>query len=106
MLGEINMQYTNSKGKIVGNEKDGIYRRRAKSSKHLLRVMDAWGIDKSILENLTERGATEIRILDEDKNEVYSVTVAKFNELGVERDFEGPQVFLPRKYWEVTNHKG
>ena len=61
--------------------------------------MDAWGIDSAIVEKLEQNACSEIRILDEETNTVYSATLETLRGHSVERDFDGRQLFLSRKYW-------
>ncbi len=92
--------FRNAQGKIVGELNDDVYISKRSKSKHLLRVMDAWGIDKSILKELEEEGCERIEIYDEENEEMYGIALETLKEKGVERNFVGPQIFLPRKYWD------
>lgn len=93
--------YTNNKGTIVGElGDDKIYRSHRHSSKHLLNILDAWGVDKKILDKLKADGCIELRILDHDDMVVYKVSIDTFLEKGIEKNFAyGRQIFLPRKWW-------
>lgn len=91
--------YYNNRGKLVGEMIGGIYRSHRQSSKHLLRILDAWGIDKKILDQLKKDDCLEVRILDHDDMIVYRAPISVFDEHGVEKNFVGRQVFLPRKWW-------
>lgn len=94
--------YFNEKGVLCGYLIDGIYRKHVKRSKHLLRVMEAWGVDKVIISDLEALKTQSIRIKDDESGIIYAVTLERFIELGVERDFGELQVFLPLKYWEIV----
>lgn len=93
-------------GKKIGTLKEKIFRKRVKGSKHLMRKLDAWGLDMDVLNELPEDG--EIRILDTDDQKIYSTSVDVFKGVGVAREFghHGLQMFLPRKYWEVKGWMG
>lgn len=94
------MLFRNAKGKIVGELVNDIYRKKVEGSKHLLKMMDAWGIDKSIVVELVSHGAQEIRILDTESDIVYSVPVTEFVDKSVVRDFgETEQMFLSRHFF-------
>lgn len=94
--------YFNNKGVLYGYLIDDTYRKHVKASKHLLKVMDAWGISKSIVDDLKSLKTQYIRIKDDESDKIYAITLDKFIELGVERDFGEVQIFLPLQYWEVV----
>lgn len=97
------MQFKNKKGKIIGNlGEDKAYRSRREGSRHILRLMDAWGIDKAVVDTLEHEECTQVRILDEEDGVVYSTSLENFTAHSVQRDFDTPQLFMSRKYWEVT----
>lgn len=98
--------YRNRKNKVVGELKDGIFRKRVKLSKHLLKMMDAWGIDKAIIDNLEMQRCKEIRILDEEYDVVYSIPFLDFKYRGIPKDFgEDAQLFVPREHFKITQHE-
>lgn len=96
--------FYNTKKQAVGflNTESKVYRTKRKKSKHLLIVMDAWGLDQDIADQLAQEGCVEIRVLDEESGDVYSVSFELFMDKGIAKNFVGPQLFLPRKYWELT----
>ena len=62
--------YTNSKGKLIGYLwPDGVFRKEVSGSKHLYRNESAWGLDKSILDDLPE--GTPIKIKDKEDGTIY-----------------------------------
>lgn len=95
--------YKSTQDKIVGQlGDDKIYRSKRKSSKHLLNIMDAWGVDKEIFDDLQASGCESLRVLDQDDMVVYSISRSAFEEHNVERDFgHSPQLFVSRKHWEA-----
>lgn len=98
--------FQNSKNQTVGYLKNRVYRRRADSRIHKLRVMDAYGLDDKIFRELDKLGCKEIRILEVDTNRVLSVDFIEFKKLCIYREFDGKQVFLPVKYFtDVTKEK-
>ena len=100
------MYFKNTNGQIIGKlHDDGVYRAHKKGSKHTLKIMDAWGIDASVFSELKERGCTELRFLDDETGIVYAVTLADFESHMVERDFDGLQVFVSKKYWRQEEIK-
>ena len=86
-------------GRNIGTLKEGVFRKRVKKSKHLMRIFDAWGIQYSAVQAL-ERQCEEIRILEEEENIVYHIPFSKLYEEGRVEDFgDGLQVFLTRSEW-------
>ena len=99
------MNFFNNKGKQVGELKEGVYRSVRQGSKHIMKMFDGWGIDRKIMDTLNQEKCTQIRILDSETGIVYIATPAKFKEKGVEKNFDGLQIFLARKYFEQINSK-
>lgn len=98
------MLFTNHKGQPVGELLDGVYRKVVNREKHLMRIFNGYGIDSSILERIIEEGCREIRVKETDTGNILSTTPESFMENGVGRDFgDGSQVFLPLKYFEVSD---
>lgn len=91
--------------KKVGEMHDSIYRKKVQSTVHLLRVMDAWGIDKKIVDELAVDGCKEIRIFDTMTAMVYAISYEDFVAKGVERNFSNKQIFLPRKYFKTYHYE-
>ena len=87
----------------VGTLNEGIFRKRVRKSKHLLRSLNAWGIQFDTLTDLRDGGCTEIRIKDEEEHKVYAVPFNHFYRTATVENFgDGPQAFLPRNEWTVT----
>ena len=94
--------FKNNKGKICGYfMNDNIYRKKVDSTKHKLRVADAYGIDCNIVEELKTLGCTEVRILETDTNLILSIPFDEFVEKGFDRNLDGQQKFLPTKYFKI-----
>ena len=91
--------FFNKKGQLAGYLINGIYRKRVDSTKHKLKVMEAYGVDLDIINALKELGTTEIRVLETDTDTILSVNFEEFRTIGVIRNLDGLQVFLPTKYW-------
>lgn len=93
--------FQNSKGQVIGVLDGNFFRKNVSKKKHLLRVMDAWGIDTSVLKQLP--AGCNIVITDVDTMTVYISTVDTFIERGIHREFGyGQQVFLPRNYFNFN----
>jgi len=98
--------YTNNKGKICGYVlDDNIYRKKVVSTKHKMKIFDAYGIDMKIVNTLISEEVKEIRILETDTNTILSVDIDVFNEHAIIKDFDGKQMFLPIKYFTKSNLK-
>lgn len=86
--------YRNHRGQVVGELKDGVFRKKVSGEVHLFKNQDAWGIDVTILDDLPPE--TEIRILDKDTQVVYYTTAETFK-TGTRHDFgHSPQYLLWR----------
>jgi len=91
--------------KRIGSLKDGVFRKRVKKSLHLMKMNYSWGIQLDALNKLKESGCTEIRILEEEENKVYSVPLEKMWKEGTVMHFDGDQAFLPRSQWDIKDNK-
>ncbi len=96
--------FTN-KGKLAGTLKDGIYRKKVNSIKHKMKMFDAYGVDKRIMLELQKEGCTEIRILETDTQIIYFSSLENFLKNGIEKNFDGIQIFLPIKFFQVNNSR-
>lgn len=104
----INMptKFTNARGQIVGIlHADKTFRKRVRKSAHLLNILDAWGIDESILTKLGKAGCKTIKIEDSEEKMLYEATFDVFTAFGIEKNFVGRQLFLPRRYFSVIHMK-
>jgi hypothetical protein len=94
------MIYKNQLGRMIGKTSDGIFSKKVKKSKHLLRKWDAWGIDKALLDTLVKEGIQDIVIRETEENINYSISVKDFAEKGIQADFgHSEQIFLPIAYF-------
>lgn len=92
--------YKNNKGKICGYVlDDNIYRKKVDSTKHKMKIFDAYGIDMKIVNTIISEGIKEIRILETDTGTILSVDVDTFNDNAIIKDFDGKQMFLPVKFF-------
>jgi hypothetical protein len=106
----MNKEYYNDDGRIVGwlEEVDDqlIFRKRVKESKHLMRKLDAWGIDESIYESLKTQWVEKLQVLDSDTRTLYEIPFNRFEQNMIVRDYGfGRQVFVPRQYWDIKHNK-
>lgn len=98
-------EFTNKKGQVCGwIGEDGNYRKNVDSRKHKLRIMDAYGIDEDIVQELIKEGVKEIRIRETDTGVILSTSMENYMEHSVTRNFESLQRFLSKKYFETNEN--
>ena len=96
------LKFFNDKGQICGYIlQDGIYRKKVNSKKHRMRLLDGYGIDERIVKKIKDL-VPEIRILETDTNNIYSISMSDFLEHSVVRNFEGEQRFCSVKYFTLS----
>lgn len=96
--------YRNQKGQVVGELKEGIFRKKVNSSRHRLRIFPAYGLDAHILDDLELSGAKEIRLKETDTKNIYSTTIENFRKHHIAKNLShGLQVFLPLSKWSVES---
>ena len=92
-------------GVIVGRYKfeDKTFRRKVRLSKHLYRMRDSWGIEKTTFDTLGELGCEHIRILDEESNRIFSISYKDFWGYAVIDRFGNDiaQYFCPRQHFKI-----
>lgn len=64
-------------------------------------MMDAWGLDKKILDALED--PKEIQIFDKPAKKIYKIPIDEFLAHSVVKNFDGEQVFVSRKHWKVED---
>ena len=87
--------------KVIGELEDGIFKKKVKASRHLMKIYDAWGIDLNAFEEHLLPINAQIKILDEESNIIYSTTAKVYQSNGIKKDFgDGRQIFLSRKHFD------
>lgn len=89
--------------KTIGEIEEGIFTSYRKTSQHLYRKLNAWGIDYKALKGMVENEKVHtIRIVDTETNTEYKVNATTFFEKGTVLHFKPhrTQVFLPLEFWE------
>ncbi len=95
--------------KNIGELDGDVFYKEVLLSKHLFRVLDAWGIDSQTLSSLPNK--TKIEIHEQEENKVYRSTKEEFIEHGQYYHFKEPrtdhrvQLFLPRKCFRIDEPK-
>ena len=89
--------------KFIGWIQGNVFFKKVKKSKHLLRVIPAYGIDKEKFDNVIKPQVSLIVIIEMEGKVAYMTSTRKFKEKAIERDFGyGKQYFLPLTYWQTT----
>lgn len=97
-----NKIFKNLKGQGIGQlEEDGVFRKSVSKEKHLMRIYNAFGIEESVIKDLSNLLCRAIEIEDRDSGDIYSVPFSLFLKEGFVRDYETEQRFLPLDFWEV-----
>ena len=91
-------------GKIIGEVRDGVYHKMISFKRHLLRCLNAVGIDSDIFKSNILPECYKISVQDSDTGKEYFVSTDGFRENAIERDYgAGCQVFLPLRFWQVQD---
>jgi hypothetical protein len=94
---------TDSGTKQIGTCEGGVFTSPRKSSIHLFKKMNAWGIDCKALDGLiSDFELHTVKIHDKDTQTTYLTEAGNFKKHGTILHFKShrPQVFLPLDYWE------
>ena len=94
--------YVKKSGKKVGEIRDDVFYKNVNTKKHLMKVLDAWGIDNEIFESLLTR-VKEIVIFDRDTKTTFRTTPTDMKKNGIYKEFKpyGKQIFLPIKFFKI-----
>lgn len=94
------MNFKNSQGKSIGALKNGVFSKTISGRIHILKILDAIGIDLSVLQHLPPH--CEIKITDKDDGQEYVTTLDVYRDKGIKKNFgHGYQYFLPRRYFNA-----
>lgn len=95
--------FYNKRGQMIGSLNENIFRKRVKKSRHLFKMLNAWGLDLDTLNQLKESGCTEVRIWETEEDKIYSTPLEKLWKEAEVMSFDGQQAFLPRSQWTITD---
>lgn len=89
-------------GKIVGEVKNGVFVKKVRASKHMLRSPRGWALDVKSLRDAEEAGARMVELEDVDSGLTYSASVdlIRAKSIQVNRGY-GAQVALLLNSWTV-----
>jgi hypothetical protein len=90
---------------LTGELIEDTFCKRVKSSQKL-RILDSYGIEASVVEDLKKRGCKKIVLIEDGKKE-YSVSFNTFYTKAIRETFgkSSYQFYLPMKYWEKANEE-
>lgn len=72
-----------------------------------MRLNNSWGVQLDALMKLQKEGCTEIRVLEEEEQKIYSTPLDVIMKTGTVENFgDGSQVFLSLSEWTVTDRHG
>lgn len=85
---------------FAGELIEDTFYKRVKSNQKL-QILDSYGIEAGVIEDLKKRGCKKIVLIEDGKKE-YSVSFATFYTKAVKKTFgkSSYQFYLPMKYWE------
>ncbi|HHV62225.1 MAG TPA: hypothetical protein GXX51_06265 [Firmicutes bacterium] len=85
---------------LAGEIVDGIFRKYVKSWQKLY-VLDAYGLDKSYIDELEKHGCHTIELHEIDTGDVYTIDLQKFYDLAIPKALGkfGIRYYLPLRYW-------
>jgi len=86
------------------------FSKKVQKSKHLYRVLDAWGTDADYFTNVLLPNKYTLRFVDIEDKIRYTVTAEKFAKEGEHLHFKGngkdygAQIFLSRRHWNKEHY--
>ena len=93
----------------VGEIIDNTFYKAVKKSKHLFKVLDAWGLDSELFNKYLLPKNRRIVVYEKEEKLVYEIDAKEFKENAQYYHFkEGvqdhrTQLFLPRRFWSVSS---
>lgn len=95
--------YRHDGAAVIGHVEGDIFKKRVRSTVHLLRKPRAWACDVDALDQAQAAGAVKVELLDQDTGATYRAALVEFYRHGVTVNRgHGPQLALPLAYWQVT----
>ena len=93
-------------GRPVGVVRDGVFSKRCRGSRHMLRRPVGWCLDVGSLDEAERVGASLVQIEDTESGRVYTASIKTIRDNGVplDRGF-GEQLLLPLDKWAVRDSR-
>ena len=96
--------FSKASGKLVGYVDGGVFLKRVSFQKHLMRNLNAIGIDDDIFYRKINKKCSSISVIDEDSGDCYTITPEEFERHMVRKDYGyGVQIFCNLKHWTKNN---
>lgn len=93
--------YRHDGAAVIGQVVGDTFRKRARSSLHLLQRPRAWACDVVSLDQAQAAGASWVEILDQDQDATYRAALADFYQHGIPLDRgHGDQLALTLNRWQ------
>ncbi len=89
-------------GKVIGEIRGEVLRKRVVGSKHQLRRPPAWALDAAALNEATASGCRRVEVFDKETGRTFSADVDTIRTRGflINRGF-GTQFVLPLQHWQM-----
>lgn len=90
--------------KFIGMLEGGILDIDRSKKKHFYRKLNAYGMDKALLNHLGDLECQTIRLHEKESDTYYTATLEQFLRKGLPNHYKGhgAQLFLPMRYWTVV----
>ena len=87
-------------GKIVGEVKNGVFVKKVRASKHMLRSPRGWALDIQSLKDAEQAGARFVELRDSDTGKTYRASIEQIWNDGfqINRGFGAQQVMVMSKW--------
>lgn len=87
--------------KFIGLLEGGVLQIERSNKKHFYRKLNAYGMDKGVLEHLQTLSCTSIQLHEKETGDVYETTLEQFLRKGLPNHYQGhgAQLFLPLRRW-------
>jgi hypothetical protein len=103
---------TSSREVTIGmlDTKNKTFFKSIQGSKHLFRVLDAWGIDGRYFTDVLLPNNYTIKITDTEDGTIYTTTAKTIDKKGQyyhfkNKDDDKAQIFLSRRHWDIEKPK-
>lgn len=93
--------FRNNKGQVAGWWKFGTYFKEVESSRHKMRLYDAYAISEEIVRQLDFLETKKIRLKERDTGRIYEADFDTLLRQGFVKNWDGRQRFLPLKHWKL-----
>lgn len=99
---KITVTEDNGREKIIGTLEDKVFKKTVKESKHLMRLLNAWGVDAQIFTDVLMSDQCHVIMVKDIETKINYMTLPSIvKKHGVFKHYKPhrAQIFLPRRYW-------